>query len=189
MRSIQTHAGLIRNQIVLYSSQFSKVRKKKKGLIHLSLMRFLKGANLHYNDTVKSHFRIWKLLKTRQKKRYACLWRSSCEHMTYQNFRCKRLGTLHLSQLSTIISSRERYVKTFPKNAFSCVTIYYFRSNFAKKNSKLFSKVPKWRHRNFASKLSGCKKIVIFFINQKLLLKKLDFMKMWFWEKFSHIAL
>ena len=26
-----------------------------------------------------SHFRIWKLLKTRQKKRYACFRRSSCE--------------------------------------------------------------------------------------------------------------
>ena len=47
----------------------------------------------------------------------------------------------------------------------------------------------KRRHQNFASELSGCKKIVIFFINKKLLLKKLDFMKMWFWEKFSHIAL
>ena len=47
----------------------------------------------------------------------------------------------------------------------------------------------KRRHRNFASELSGCTKIVIFFINKKLLLKKLDFMKMWFWEKFSHIAL
>ena len=47
----------------------------------------------------------------------------------------------------------------------------------------------KRRKFNFASELYGCKKNVNCFINKKLLLKKLDFMKMWFWEKFSHIAL
>ena len=134
------------------------------------------------------HFRKWKLLKTRQKKRYACMWRSSCENKAFlpktydilksRNFQCERLGTFHLSQLSTIISSRERYVKTFPKNAFSCVTIYYFRSNFAKKNSKLFSKVPKWRHRNFGSELYGLgmflkRYIIVLTLRMQVLVKNL----------------
>ena len=36
----------------------------------------------------------------------------------------------------------------------------------------------KRRHLNFASELYGCKQIVNCFLNKKLLLKKLDFMKM-----------
>ena len=46
----------------------------------------------------------------------------------------------------------------------------------------------KWWHQNFASELSGSKKIINFFIGQKILMKSLISWKCGFWKSF-HISL
>ena len=68
-----------------------------------------------------------------------------------------------------------------------CTSVLEITSLFQKKEN-ICQKEKQW-HQNFKSELSGCNKIVIFFIAQKKLLKELDFMELWFWENISHIAL
>ena len=100
----------------------------------------------------------------------------------------KNMQKMHYLNMSMFIycnrqSSWESFYKNFTEKK------HYFRGNFFISKVRKYLSKGKRRHQHFSSELSGCKKIINLVIRQKKLLKKLDFMKMWFWEKLSHIAL